>query len=120
MSQLPKTDSENKLKVRHHDLDALRSFAMLLGIALHGIMSFNGMNFWPGQDMNQNPKYGVIFEFIHGFRMQLFFLVSGFFTSMMLLKRGSFSVSIQRFKRILVPLILSFIILAPLMNNMGK
>ena len=120
MSQLPKTDSENKLKVRHHDLDALRSFAMLLGIALHGIMSFNGMNFWPGQDMNQNPKYGVIFEFIHGFRMQLFFLVSGFFTSMMLLKRGSFSVSIQRVKRILVPLILSIIILAPLMNNMGK
>lgn len=120
MSQLHKTDSENKLKVRHHDLDALRSFAMLLGIALHGIMSFNGMNFWPGQDMNQNPKYGVIFEFIHGFRMQLFFLVSGFFTSMMLLKRGSFSVSIQRVKRILVPLILSIIILAPLMNNMGK
>ena len=120
MLRLPKTDSENKLKVRHHDLDALRSFAMLLGIALHGIMSFNGMNFWPGQDMNQNPKYGVIFEFIHGFRMQLFFLVSGFFTSMMLLKRGSFSVSIQRVKRILVPLILSIIILAPLMNNMGK
>ena len=120
MSQLQKTDSENRLKVRHHDLDALRSFAMLLGIAIHGIMSFNGMDFWPGQDINQNPKYGVIFEFIHGFRMQLFFLVSGFFTAMMLIKRGSYSVSIHRVKRILIPLILSMLFLAPLLNNMRE
>ena len=52
--------------------------------------------------------------------MQLFFLVSGFFTAMMLLKRGSLSVSIHRTKRILIPLILSIILLVPLMNNMSK
>ena len=27
-------------KKRYHDLDALRAFAMLLGIALHGVISF--------------------------------------------------------------------------------
>ena len=113
-------NSNNKLKVRYHDLDALRSFAMILGIAIHGVFSFNGMPLWPAQDMNQNPQYGVVSEFIHGFRMQLFFLVSGFFTAMMLIKKGSFAVSIHRTKRILIPLLLSVILLVPLMNNMTK
>ena len=113
-------NSNNKLKVRYHDLDALRSFAMILGIAIHGVFSFNGMPLWPAQDMNQNPQYGVVVEFIHGFRMQLFFLVSGFFTAMMLLKKGSFAVSKHRTKRILIPLLLSVIFLVPLMNNMTK
>ena len=113
-------NSNNKLKVRYHDLDALRSFAMILGIAIHGVFSFNGMPIWPAQDINQNPQYGVVAEFIHGFRMQLFFLVSGFFTAMMLLKKGSFAVSVHRTKRILIPLLLSVILLVPLMNNMTK
>ena len=113
-------NSNNKLKVRYHDLDALRSFAMILGIAIHGVFSFNGMQIWPAQDINQNPQYGVVAEFIHGFRMQLFFLVSGFFTAMMLLKKGSFAVSVHRTKRILIPLLLSVILLVPLMNNMTK
>ena len=95
-------NSNNKLKVRYHDLDALRSFAMILGIAIHGVFSFNGMPIWPAQDINQNPQYGVVAEFIHGFRMQLFFLISGFFTAMMLLKKGSFAVSMHRTKRILI------------------
>ena len=88
-------NSNNKLKVRYHDLDALRSFAMILGIAIHGVFSFNGMPIWPAQDINQNPQYGVVAEFIHGFRMQLFFLVSGFFTAMMLLKKGSFQIHLN-------------------------
>ena len=113
-------NSNNKLKVRYHDLDALRSFAMILGIAIHGVFSFNGMPIWPAQDINQNPHYGVVAEFIHGFRMQLFFLVSGFFTAMMLLKKGSFAVSMHRTKRILIPLLFSVILLVPLMNNMTK
>ena len=106
-------NSNNKLKIRYHDLDALRSFAMILGIAIHGVFSFNGMPIWPAQDINQNPQYGVVAEFIHGFRMQLFFLVSGFFTAMMLLKKGSFAVSMHRTKRILIPLLLSVILLVP-------
>ena len=93
---------------------------MILGIAIHGVFSFNGMPIWPAQDINQNPQYGVVAEFIHGFRMQLFFLVSGFFTAMMLLKKGSFAVSMHRTKRILIPLLLSVILLVPLMNNMTK
>ena len=38
------------LNKRYHDLDALRAFAMLLGIALHGFCSFFPLPIWPAQD----------------------------------------------------------------------
>lgn len=104
--------------VRHHDLDALRAFAMLLGIVIHGVLSFVGTPIWSAQDVNQNPQYLVILDFIHGFRMPLFFLVSGFFTAMMWQKKGSLSLFAHRTKRILIPLILGMIVFAPLLNNM--
>ena len=104
--------------IRHHDLDALRAFAMLLGIVIHGVLSFVGTPIWSAQDINQNPQYGLVLDFIHGFRMPLFFLVSGFFTAMMWQKRGSLSLFIHRTKRILIPLILGMIVFAPLLNNM--
>jgi len=65
---------------RYHDLDALRAFAMLLGIGLHGFMSFVPfpLPVWPAQDVNQHEGYLFAMHAIHGFRLQLFFLVSGF------------------------------------------
>ena len=64
---------------RFHDLDALRAFAMLLGIVLHAAISFMPMPIWAAQDINQSPKvYETLLHVVHGFRMQLFFLVSGF------------------------------------------
>ena len=104
--------------VRYHDLDALRAFAMLLGIVIHGVLSFVGTPIWSAQDVNQNPQYLIVLDFIHGFRMPLFFLVSGFFTAMMWQKRGSMSLFFHRTKRILLPLMLGMLVFAPLLNNM--
>ncbi|MBL6828164.1 MAG: acyltransferase family protein, partial [Opitutales bacterium] len=74
-------------KTRFHDLDALRAFAMLLGIVLHGLLSFTPIPIWPVQDNDQSEIYMIPLMFIHGFRMSLFFFVSGFFTRMMWQKR---------------------------------
>lgn len=41
---------------RYHDLDALRGFAMLLGIVLHGLMSFMPIPLPVPQDINQSPE----------------------------------------------------------------
>ena len=41
---------------RRHDLDALRAFAMLLGIALHAAMSFTGFP-WVVQDSRSSFAY---------------------------------------------------------------
>ena len=92
-------------KKRYHDLDALRGFAMLLGIVLHGLMSFMPIPLPVPQDINQSPEiYGYVFNIIHGFRMPLFFLISGFFTAMLWRKRGLRNLLKHRAKRILLPL----------------
>lgn len=114
-------------KKRYHDLDALRACAMLLGIVLHAILAF-GQPGWPGYAPQNDAHwmvpsvvseaanaagtkapekfspYKLCFTAIHGFRMQLFFLVSGFFTVMLWRNRGMKELLIHRAKRILLPL----------------
>ena len=107
---------------RYHDLDALRAFAMLLGIVLHGLLSFwsfdSEKEFWPVQDVNQSSNYVVPFLFIHGFRMSLFFFVSGFFTMMMWQRRGTGGLLVHRFKRIVLPFFVFGFLIFPMLNNM--
>jgi len=101
---------------RYHFLDGLRGVAMLLGIVLHGGMSFLGFPVWPAVDVKSDPVvFGWMLDVIHGFRMPLFFLVSGFFTAMMWKKRGTGGLVKQRLLRIGVPLLIGTIIVAPLM-----
>ena len=103
---------------RYHDLDALRAFAMLLGIVIHGLLSFVGWSVWPVQDVNQSELYGIPVMFIHGFRMSLFFFVSGFFTMMMWGKRGSAGLLVHRSKRIVLPFFVLGLLIFPMLNNM--
>lgn len=100
---------------RRHDLDALRAIAMLLGIALHGAMSFiPGVGaFWGVQDLRSSEVFGVFLAGIHGFRMPLFFLISGFFTAMLWRKRGLEALLFHRFKRIFVPMVLALFTIIP-------
>ncbi|MDG1896716.1 MAG: acyltransferase family protein, partial [Fuerstiella sp.] len=93
---------------RRHDLDALRGFAMLLGIFLHGAMSFiPGIGvIWGVQDSHSSGLYAILLASIHGWRMPLFFLVSGFFTAMLWKKRGLRALLVHRFKRIFLPMVL--------------
>ena len=101
---------------RRHDLDALRAFAMLLGVVLHGIMSFiPGIGvIWAVEDSHASAWYGVLLSFIHGWRMPLFFLVSGFFTAMLWRKRGLRELISHRFKRIFIPMLLALFTIIPL------
>ena len=106
---------------RYHDLDALRAFAMLLGIGLHGFMSFVPfpLPIWSAQDVNQHEGYLFAMHAIHGFRLQLFFLVSGFFTAMIWRQRGLRELIRHRAKRILLPLVVFTILLSPVIIGIG-
>ena len=109
----------NKLdQTRYHDLDALRAFAMLLGIVLHAMLSFVGWPVWPVQDINQSEIYGIPILFIHGFRMPLFFFVSGFFTMLLWKRKGTKELMSNRCKRIVLPFLVFSILLIPLLNHM--
>ncbi|MEM9368787.1 MAG: acyltransferase family protein [Planctomycetota bacterium] len=102
---------------RRHDLDALRAIAMLLGIVLHGALSFIPAigEGWAVNDTQASPGFGVLLAAIHGFRMQLFFLISGFFTAMLWRKRGLRPLLWHRFKRIFMPLVLGMFTVIPAM-----
>ncbi len=104
------------LDSRRHDLDALRASAMLLGIVYHAALSF-ALGFpWMVQDRIQGNWAFVFQAFVHGFRMPLFFLVSGFFTAMLWRKKGLKSLWRHRFLRVFLPCMLGLVTVVPAMN----
>ena len=111
--------TSSKTIARRHDLDALRAVAMLLGIVLHGLMPF-----MPGLSVIRNTQTAgwvwILFLGIHGFRMPLFFLVSGFFTAMLWQKRGVQTMLRQRSVRILLPCLLGTVTIVPLDTYVGR
>lgn len=111
----PRTDdtAPPPAAARRGDLDALRGFAMLLGIALHASLAYFPCP-WPVQDPRQTPWLALLFGAVHGFRMPLFFLLSGFFTMLVLRRRGLRRLLEQRALRILVPLVLASATILPL------
>jgi peptidoglycan/LPS O-acetylase OafA/YrhL len=100
---------------RRSDLDALRAVAMLLGIVLHAALSFFP-SFWMVADRRQDAAFGVLVSAIHGFRMPLFFVMSGFFSAMLLHRRGRGSLVKHRFRRVFLPLLLGMVTVVPATN----
>ena len=99
---------------RRHDLDAVRSFAMLLGIALHAALAYVGAG-WVVTDQHTSTALGTFVGAVHGFRMPLFFLLSGFFTAMLFQRRGLPGLGAHRTKRILLPLAIACTTIIPTM-----
>lgn len=91
---------------RLHALDAVRAFALLLGIALHASMSFlPGIPIWATQDVSAATGFNFVFYVPHMFRMVLFFFIAGFFARLAFNRRGLRSFALDRFKRIAVPFV---------------
>ncbi|MEM8704990.1 MAG: acyltransferase family protein [Actinomycetota bacterium] len=86
---------------RRYDLDALRGVAMLLGIVLHAAIPF--VPYYGADDLGGEILFGL-FEYIHLWRMPLFFLLSGFFTTMLWRRRGLQALVHHRLRRIAAPL----------------
>lgn len=103
---------ENQAYPRRSDLDALRAGAMLLGIVLHASLSFFP-SLWMVADSRSEPSFGVVFSAIHGFRMPLFFVMSGFFSAMLLHRRGWLALVGHRYRRVLLPLLLGMVTVVP-------
>jgi len=91
---------------RLHALDAVRSYALLLGVVLHSCAAF--LQDFPFAVWNLEPATPptVAYYVIHVFRMSAFFLIAGFFARMMLERRGLHAFARDRAKRILLPLVI--------------
>lgn len=107
---------QNKPQVRYHSLDALRAWAMLLGIVLHAAWILQPHYlFIPIADRDQSVLFGYPFSLIHMFRMQVFFLMAGFFAHLVVRKRGRLGFVWHRLSRIGIPLLIGWLILCPVM-----
>lgn len=97
---------------RIHFLDQMRSHMMLLGVVLHVAGNYNTMpvgELWPYKDLSTDGFFSFLVTFIHSFRMQVFFLVAGFFAAMLIGKNGNLAFLKNRSKRILLPFLLLFL-----------
>lgn len=92
---------------RYYGLDALRGGMMMLGIVLHACMLYLAeppARYPFPTDRNTAYAFDVVLAFIHSFRMPTFFVLAGFFTSLLIEKRGRRGTYTNRAKRILAPL----------------
>lgn len=101
MSRTETTSTE-----RLHGLDALRGFALLLGVVLHALMAYFPVTIWIVPDTDNSPVASAIFFAIHLFRMTSFFLIAGLFAHMMLVRRGTLGFIKDRLIRIGGPLVI--------------
>lgn len=89
---------------------------MMLGIVYHGALSL-ALGFpWFVQDPSANGPIYVFQSWVHGFRMPLFFIISGFFTAMLWRKRGASALVSHRFRRVFLPCLVGAVTLVPLCN----
>ena len=103
---------------RYYDLDALRAVAMFLGIVLHTSVFLlpEALPLWPVHDAaaEGDPTYKLVIETIHGFRMPVFFLLSGFFSALLWQRRGLRALGMQRLKRVGIPFVVACFTVLPL------
>ncbi|MCB1129385.1 MAG: acyltransferase family protein, partial [Verrucomicrobiae bacterium] len=118
-NSMPEPVARKEPAARRHDLDALRAAAMLLGIAFHIGIGFAAGFPWLVQDARRSVGFLLFVDASHGFRMPLFFLISGFFTAMLWRKRGLKALLKHRFQRILLPCLLGLVTIVPLMFVVG-
>lgn len=99
---------------RLYYMDAMRSVLMMGGVFLHAAQIFNPEGLWLLVSESTSMLMYWIVEFIRIFRMESFFVVSGFFCFFTLSKYGTGKFLTVRLTRILVP----FIVTALTLNSL--
>lgn len=90
---------------RLHSLDALRSLLMLFGVLLHAADPYAVKTRWLVADPHGSRVFDALVGAIHLFRMPAFFLLSGYFTMLLLRKRPAWTFLRERLRRIGVPFV---------------
>jgi peptidoglycan/LPS O-acetylase OafA/YrhL len=100
---------------RYHALDSLRGFAMLLGVLLHAAVAHMdpAPPFWPVLDPDTGLAATAFVLAVHDFRMQLFFLLAGFFGGLLRYRYGLRGLLGHRFRRIAIPFALALVFIVP-------
>lgn len=92
---------------------------MLLGIVLHAAITYmvrpmDGL-LWPLEDQPTSYGFDLMFWWIHGWRIPLFFVMAGFFAAMLARRRGAGGFLKHRVLRILIPVTVATLTILPAM-----
>ena len=100
---------------RFHEMDSLRASAMLLGLVYHALFSFQ-VEAWGyyAHDASHGYAADVLMEFVHGFRMELFFVIGGFFGHLVYSRHGLGGFIKNRSRRIVLPFVIAALLLVPI------
>ncbi len=98
-----------------HALDALRAFALLLGVVFHAAESFEaGHTAWAIVDPSSSTILHLFRHASHSFRLEIFFLIAGFFAHLLYHRRGWREFARNRCSRVLVPFVAGWCVLYPM------
>lgn len=97
-------------------LDAARAFALILGIVFHASISFMPIFIgWAVMDISTSSIVPIFMMIAHSFRLELFFLIAGFFSHMKFHSEGILRFLQSRTVRIAIPFIIGWFLLRPLL-----
>ncbi|MEJ8841758.1 acyltransferase family protein [Lacibacter sp. H375] len=113
------TQKDQSGNERVYALDALRGIMMLLGLVLHAASTYSlksEWGTWRSKDPDNNFPFLVLVEYIHAFRMPVFFVAAGFFGALLYYKKGPQALLKNRLQRIVLPFIAGVFIIWPLVQ----
>ncbi|UUA71191.1 acyltransferase family protein [Cellvibrio sp. QJXJ] len=97
-------------------LDAARAFALLLGIIFHASISFLPIFIgWAVMDISTSSTVSIFMMISHSFRLELFFLLAGFFSHMTFHRDDVPGFLQSRLVRIAIPFVIGWFLLRPLL-----
>ena len=108
------------IQERYHGLDFVRAMAMILGMSVHvNIFYFTeDRMFWSAGEYHGDPINQFIAFFIFQFRMPLFYMLAGFFSLLVIERKGLGFIVRDRLKRIGLPFILGVVFLVPVLATL--
>lgn len=89
---------------------------MMLGVVIHTALVFMPDAPWIYQDPQRSDLAGLMVLLIHVFRMPIFFVMAGFFGAMLQARKGAMVLGGNRFNRIVVPLVVGWFVLFPMLS----
>ncbi|WP_338563582.1 acyltransferase family protein [Erwinia sp. E_sp_B04_7] len=98
---------------RLNGLDLLRSVIMIFGPTFHASMLYSGAWGFDYQ-LQRNESVVDLLNLTHPFRMGLFFIISGFFSALIITKKGPQHFVESRKKKLIKPTLLAGLITLPL------
>lgn len=96
-----------------HYWDPLRALLMLLGIPYHASLLYSHALPWDIKDFETSPVLSALGAALVTFRMPAFFLVAGYFSIMVIGRKGRMRWLRQRFIRLGVPFVMAVLMLGP-------